>query len=148
MTKQTADMLAAADAIFNGISALLLITGYLMIRRGRVRTHAACMLSALGFSVAFIAVYLTLHYHIGVTRFPEELGWIRHAYLGLLASHTLLAAIVPFLIAITLYRAIRSHFSRHKAIARWTLPIWLYVSITGVIIYLMLYHVAPAMTGR
>jgi uncharacterized membrane protein YozB (DUF420 family) len=147
MTRQTADILAAFDALCNVACTLLLITGYIMIRRGRVKTHAACMISAVVFSLAFISGYLTLHYHIGTTHFPD-LGWVRHAYLGLLATHTILAATVPFLVGITLYRALRFRFTRHKAIARWTLPIWVYVSVTGVVIYWMLYHLAPAMTGR
>jgi uncharacterized membrane protein YozB (DUF420 family) len=146
MTQHAADTLAAFDALCNVACTLLLITGYVMIRRGRVRLHAACMLSAVVFSLAFITGYLTLHYNIGVTRFPQ-LGWIRQAYLILLATHTLLAAILPFLVIITLYLALRSRFRRHKAVARWTLPIWLYVSVTGVAVYLMLYHVAPTMVN-
>ncbi len=148
MTRETAEILAAGNALCNVICTLLLITGFVMIRRGRVRMHAACMIGAIGFSLAFIAGYLTLHYHIGTTRFPAELGWIRHTYLGILTTHSILAAAVPFLVGVTLYRALRSRFTRHRAIARWTLPIWLYVSVTGVVIYWMLYHLAPAMTGR
>jgi uncharacterized membrane protein YozB (DUF420 family) len=99
------------------------------------------MLTALACSVLFLVSYLTYHYHTGSTRFPGT-GAVRTVYLSILLTHTILAAAVPFLAGITVYRALRGRFDRHRAIARWTLPIWLYVSVTGVVIYWMLYRVA------
>ncbi len=146
MTKETAAALAALDAGLNAASATMLLLGYAFIRRGRYKLHAAMMLGAVVASAIFIVCYLTLHYHIGATRFPE-LGWIRTLYLSILLTHTVLAGVLPFLIVTTLYRVVRRQWSAHRRIARWTLPVWLYVSITGVIIYWMLYHLAPRLAG-
>jgi uncharacterized membrane protein YozB (DUF420 family) len=97
------------------------------------------MLAAFAVSVLFLVSYLTYHYHAGTTRFPGQ-GWVRPVYFAVLISHTILAALVPFLAVATLFRALKEQFPRHRWIARWTLPIWLYVSVTGVVVYLMLYH--------
>jgi uncharacterized membrane protein YozB (DUF420 family) len=97
------------------------------------------MLAAFAVSVLFLLSYLTYHYHAGTTRFPGQ-GWVRLVYFAVLISHTVLAALVPFLAVATLFRALKEQFPRHRWIARWTLPIWLYVSVTGVVVYLMLYH--------
>ncbi len=130
----------ALDATLNAVTACLLSLGYFFIRRGKVSAHRACMISAFSTSALFLICYLWYHAHHGVTRFSGQ-GAVRPIYFGLLASHTLLAAIIVPLVLITLYRALRRMFGRHKRIARWTLPLWLYVSVTGVVVYWMLYHV-------
>ncbi len=130
------------NAVLNGSSAVLLLSGYFLIRRGRVAAHRACMLTAFGLSAAFLASYLWFHLHFGVVRFPGR-GWIRALYFSILVPHTILAAAILPLALITLSFALRRRFDRHKRIARWTLPIWLFVSITGVVIYWMLYRLYP-----
>jgi uncharacterized membrane protein YozB (DUF420 family) len=130
--------LPTVNASLNAIAAVLLVIGWVLIRRGRVRAHRAVMLSALACSVLFLASYLVYHYQVGSVRF-QGTGAVRTLYFSVLLTHTVLAALVPFLAAITLFRALRRHFPRHRAIARWTLPIWLYVSVTGVVVYVMLY---------
>jgi len=130
------------NACLNGTSALLLITGFKFIRSRNVIAHRACQIAALCVSLLFLASYLTYHYHHGATRFLGT-GLVRPIYFTVLTSHTVLAiAIVP-LVILTFYRAFRGDFSRHRRIARITLPLWLYVSITGVIVYLMLYQIYP-----
>ncbi len=129
----------AIDASLNAASALLLATGYVFIRRRNVAAHKACMLSAVVTSTLFLICYLWYHAHHGVTRFAGR-GAVRAVYFGLLASHTVLAAVIVPLVLVTLYRAVRGMFDRHKRIARWTLPLWVYVSVTGVVVYWMLYH--------
>lgn len=131
--------LPSLNAILNSLSALFLITGFLMIRRRNIAAHRACMVAAFSTSVLFLISYLIYHYHAGTTRFPD-VGVVRTIYLAILLTHTVLAALVPFLAVITLVRALKGQWVRHAAIARWTLPIWLYVSVTGVVIYVMLYH--------
>ena len=131
--------LPAVDATLNAASAVLLACGFFFIRRKNVRAHKACMLSALATSVLFLACYLTYHYFHGVTRFPGH-GFVRSFYLTLLGSHTVLAMVIVPLVLTTLYRALRQRFDQHRRIARWTLPLWLYVSVTGVAVYWMLYH--------
>jgi putative membrane protein len=131
--------LPAVDATLNATSAALLACGFFFIRRKNIRAHRACMLSALGTSVLFLACYLTYHYFHGVTRFPGH-GFVRSFYLALLGSHTTLAILIVPLVLATLYRAWRERFDLHRRIARWTLPLWLYVSVTGVAVYWMLYH--------
>ncbi len=130
--------LPAIDASLNGASALFLVTGYLFIRRGKISLHRACMITAFACSTVFLACYVYFHLHAGIVRFGGE-GWIRPVYFTLLTSHTILAVIIVPLVLITLTRALRERFDRHRAIARWTLPLWLYVSVTGVIIYWLLY---------
>ena len=132
----------AIDATLNAASALLLATGYICIRRRNIAAHRACMLSAVASSSLFLICYLWYHAHHGVTRF-RGVGGIRSFYFTLLGSHTALAALIVPLVIITLTRALRRNFARHKKIARWTLPIWFYVSITGVLVYWMLYHLLP-----
>ena len=134
-------LLPSINAGLNATAAVLLVLGYVLIRRGKRDAHRAVMLTALACSVLFLASYLTYHYHTGSTRFPGS-GVTRTIYLSILLTHTVLAATVPFLAGVTVYRALRGRFDRHRAIARWTLPIWLYVSVTGVVIYWMLYRIS------
>ena len=129
----------AINATLNGTSALLLISAHRMIKRGRIAAHRALMLTAVATSTLFLISYLYYHAHVGSVRFQGQ-GWSRHLYFSILISHTILAAAIVPLVIITLSRALRSRFDRHRAIARWTYPIWLYVSVTGVVIYVMLYH--------
>lgn len=131
------------DACLNGTSAVLLVIGRQMIRRGRVTVHRAVMLTAVVTSSLFLIFYLYYHAHVGSVRFQGQ-GWSRPVYFTILISHSILAAAVVPLVIITLSRALRARFDRHRAIARWTYPVWLYVSVTGVIVYLMLYHLFAA----
>jgi len=133
---------AALNATLNGISAVLLATGFYFIINGKIRAHKACMLSAFGVSTAFLVSYVIYHIRVGNVRFLGQ-GWIRPVYFTLLISHVLLAIVILPLALITLSRALREQFDRHKRIARWTLPLWLYVSVTGVLVYVMLYHLYP-----
>jgi putative membrane protein len=135
--------LPTLNAILNGTSAVLLVLGYRFIRRRRIDAHRACMIAAFAVSVVFLISYLTYHALVGAVHFPL-LGWIRGVYFTILITHTILAGLVPPLAIITLYRALSGQIDGHRRIARWTLPIWLYVSVTGVIVYWMLYHVAGA----
>jgi uncharacterized membrane protein YozB (DUF420 family) len=133
----------AINAILNGSSALLIAIGYWQIRQKNRGAHRACMLAAFVTSTIFLISYLAYHARHGSTHFTGQ-GWIRPVYFTILGTHTFLAAAVVPLVIFTLYRARREQFARHKKIARWTLPIWFYVSITGVIIYLLLYQLYPA----
>jgi putative membrane protein len=135
-------ILPAVNAALNALSACLLIGGYACIRRGRRGAHQRCMLSAFLVSILFLAGYLTLRYLAGMTRFGGQ-GWIRPVYFTILLSHTVLAAGIVPLALVTVARALREEHPRHVRIARWTLPLWLYVSITGVVIYWLLYHLYP-----
>jgi uncharacterized membrane protein YozB (DUF420 family) len=130
--------LPAVNASLNAACTILLLLGFFFIRRGKIAYHRACMLSAFACSTVFLILYLYFHFHAGVIRFGGQ-GWIRTFYLGLLLSHTTLAVVIVPLVIITLSRALRMRFDRHRAIARWTLPLWLYVSVTGVIVYWLLY---------
>lgn len=132
-------LLPTVNATLNSIATMLLLIGYAMIRRRNVAAHRACMASAFGVSVLFLASYLTYHYHAGSTPFPGT-GWVRPVYFFILITHIVLAAIVPPLALLTLWRAYKQRFEAHARLARWTLPIWLYVSVTGVVVYVMLYH--------
>jgi uncharacterized membrane protein YozB (DUF420 family) len=116
----------------------LLICGYFLIRRRKIQLHRICMIAAFLCSSLFLGFYLYFHFHAGVIRFGGQ-GWIRPVYFTLLVTHTTLAVVIVPLVLITLARALRERFDRHRAIARWTLPLWLYVSITGVIVYWLLY---------
>jgi len=131
------------DAVLNTTSAVLLSFGYYFIRCKNIPAHKACMLGAVGTSTLFLAFYLTYHYFHGTTRFAGT-GTVRTIYLSILGTHTVLAAAIVPLVILTLSRALARRFDRHKRIARWTLPIWLYVSVTGVIVYWMLYHYDPS----
>jgi len=130
--------LPTLNAMLNGISAILLLLGYYSIRHKRIPAHKTCMLLALISSTFFLISYLIYHWQVGSVRFRGS-GDIRAVYFSILSSHTLLAAATLPLALITVYRAWNERFDKHKRIARWTLPVWLYVSITGVMIYWMLY---------
>ena len=131
--------LPAVNAALNATAAILLIAGYTLIRRGQVQRHKRVMIAAFCVSVAFLVSYLIYHSQVGSVRF-QRTGTLRTVYLSILFTHTVLAAAVPILAVITLSRALKGKFVRHRAIARWTLPIWIYVSVTGVVVYLMLYR--------
>jgi uncharacterized membrane protein YozB (DUF420 family) len=131
--------LPAVNALLNLTAACLLVCGYVLIRRRRIQAHKRVMLAAFSVSVLFLISYLVYHYQVGSVRF-QRTGTIRTIYLGILFTHTVLAAVVPVLAVVTLFRALQERFDRHRRLARWTLPIWLYVSVTGVTVYLMLYR--------
>jgi uncharacterized membrane protein YozB (DUF420 family) len=131
--------LPALNAILNGTAAVLLVWGFLLIRSGRKRAHQRVMTAAFVVSVLFLVSYLVYHAQVGSVRFART-GGIRTVYFTILITHTVLAAAVPPLAIVTLSRALRGRFDRHRAIARWTLPVWLYVSVTGVAVYWMLYR--------
>ena len=133
------DLLPTINALLNTTSAILLVTGHRLIQRGRRESHRKFMIAAFAVSSLFLVSYLTYHYYHGTTRFLGE-GWIRPVYFTLLTSHTILAAAVVPLVIVSLRRGLKDEIVRHRAIARWTYPIWLYVSVTGVIVYVMLYH--------
>jgi uncharacterized membrane protein YozB (DUF420 family) len=135
--------LPALNACLNALSAALLVAGYRFVRRRDIARHRLCMLSAFGVSAIFLGSYLIYHFQVGSVRFPGS-GWLRVAYFTVLISHTVLAATVPLLAVATLARALQRRFDRHRRLARWTLPVWLYVSVTGVLVYWMLYHLAGA----
>ena len=131
--------LPAVNATLNATAAVLLLTGYSLIRRRRIEAHRRVMLTAFGVSIAFLVSYLIYHSQVGSVPYRKS-GVLRPVYFSILITHTLLAATVPVLAIITLRRALGGDFKRHRRIARWTFPIWLYVSVTGVIVYLMLYQ--------
>ena len=131
------------NARLNTTSALLLFTGYRFIRARNVVAHRACQIAALAISILFLASYLTYHFNHGATRF-QGTGLVRPIYFTILTTHTILAMVIVPLVILTFYRAFRGDFVRHRKIARITLPLWLYVSITGVIVYLMLYQIYPS----
>ncbi len=131
--------LPAVNAFLNGTSAVLLTVGFVFIRRKNVPAHRACMLSAFGVSAIFLVSYLVYHAQAGSVPFQGR-GWVRPVYFALLLSHIVLAAVIVPLALTTIHRAWTGRFDHHRRIARWTLPIWLYVSVTGVLVYLMLYH--------
>jgi uncharacterized membrane protein YozB (DUF420 family) len=134
--------LPAVNAGFNTLSTMFLTLGFVFIRKGRKAAHRNCMVAALVTSTLFLAGYLTYHFTVqGVTRFPDN--WFRPIYLGILLTHTVLAVLVLPLVITTVVFAILGRFESHKKIARWTWPVWMYVSVTGVLIYLMLYQIFP-----
>lgn len=132
-------ILPSLNASLNALSATFLVVGYVLIRRRKLAGHRACMLTAFACSVLFLVSYLFYHSQVGSVRF-QGTGMLRTVYLTILLTHSVLAAAVPVLAIITLSRAVRGRYEKHAAIARWTLPIWLYVSVTGVAVYWMLYH--------
>lgn len=134
--------LPAVNATLNGLSAVLLGAGFYFIRNKKVAAHRKCMLAAVASSTLFLACYLTYHARAGRTVFKEP-AWFRPIYLTLLTSHTILAAVIVPMVIITLSRALRERFDAHRRIARWTWPLWMYVSVTGVVIYWLLYHKFP-----
>jgi putative membrane protein len=131
---------AALNASLNGISAMLLVSGYAAIRNGKIKVHKAFMISAFSVSTVFLSSYLIYHYRVGHVVFEGQ-GWIRPVYFALLLSHTVLAIVIVPMILVTLRRAWLEKFDKHRIIARWTLPLWFYVSVTGVIVYILLYQV-------
>jgi uncharacterized membrane protein YozB (DUF420 family) len=131
--------LPAVNATLNATAAVLLVWGYILIRRRSIAAHRRVMLAAFATSSVFLCCYLIYHYNVGSVRFPRT-GMVRTVYLSILATHTALAAAVPPLAIITLSRGLRERFDRHRRIARWALPVWLYVSVTGVVVYWMLYR--------
>lgn len=131
--------LPLVNAILNGIATVFLVTGYVLIRRGRPAAHRAVMLAAFATSVLFLISYLVYHAHAGSRPFTGQ-GPIRVVYFTVLISHIVLAALIPPLAGVTLWRAFTGRFDRHVRIARWTLPLWLYVSVTGIVVYWMLYQ--------
>jgi len=136
-------MFPVIDASLNGTSAVLLLIGRSFIKHGRMAAHRAVMIAALVSSSIFLTSYLYYHWHVGSVHFQGQ-GWSRPVYFSILISHTILAAAIVPMIIITLSRALRERFDRHRAIARWTYPLWMYVSVTGVIVYFMLYHLFAA----
>src|SRR6266436_5531770 len=130
---------AALNASLNGTSGVLLAFGYVAIRRGKVAVHKAFMISAFAVSSVFLGSYLLYHYRVGHVPFQGQ-GWIRPVYFVLLTTHTILAIVIVPLILITLRRAFTERFDKHRKIARWTLPLWFYVCVTGVIVYWMVYQ--------
>ncbi len=130
---------AALNASLNGASAILLAGGYAAIRSGKIAVHKAFMISAFVVSSVFLGSYLLYHYRVGHVAFQGQ-GWVRPVYFVLLTSHTILAVVIVPMILVTLRRAWLGKFDRHRVIARWTLPLWFYVSVTGVIVYLMVYQ--------
>lgn len=139
MTNLSIESLPLVNATLNAIATVLLIVGYLCIRRGRIRAHRAAMIAAFTVSTLFLACYLVYHGHVGSRPFLGR-GPVRTVYFTILISHIILAAAIPPLAGLTLWRALRGRFDRHVPIARWTLPLWLYVSVTGIVVYLMLYQ--------
>jgi len=135
--------LPAVNACLNGLSAVFLTTGYVFIRRGNKIAHRNCMVSAFVTSTIFLICYLTYHFTVRtVTRFQKP-EWFRPIYLTILLTHTVLAVVIVPLVLMTLGRAVKQRFDLHKKIARWTWPLWMYVSVTGVVIYLLLYQIFP-----
>jgi putative membrane protein len=144
------DDLPTLNAVLNSTSAVLLIAGYVAVRSKRIRLHKTCMLSAFGVSAAFLVSYLYYHFAVKhgeptyfTDRAPGAPGWVARLYSVILVSHTILAVVSVPLILFTIREALRGRFGRHVLVARWTLPIWLYVSITGVVVYWMLYRLYP-----
>lgn len=135
--------LPTLNAILNSISAVLLVTGYGFIRQKKINAHRACMVAAFVTSSLFLTSYLIYHFNVGSVKFQGQ-GTVRLVYFAILLTHTVLAAAIVPLIFMTFSRALKGKFDRHRAIARWTFPLWLYVSVTGVVVYLMLYHLYPA----
>jgi putative membrane protein len=131
---------AALNATLNGVSAILLAGGYAAIRGGKIAVHKRFMIAAFAVSSAFLVSYLLYHYRVGHVPFQGQ-GWIRPVYFTLLLTHTILAVVIVPMIMVTLRRAWLERFDRHRIIARWTLPLWFYVSVTGVIVYLMVYQI-------
>ena len=130
--------LPTVNASLNALSASLLLAGYVLIRQRRVQLHRVCMLGAFGASTLFLISYVVYHANVGSVPFTGD-GAVRTIYFTVLISHIVLAAVVPPLAIVTLVRALRERFDQHRNIAKWTLPIWLYVSVTGVVVYVMLY---------
>jgi uncharacterized membrane protein YozB (DUF420 family) len=137
------EILPTVNACLNALIGTLIVTGFILIRKKKVFVYRVCMTGAVITSGLFLIFYIVYHYHHGATRFTGS-GWVRPFYFSVLGSHTVLAAItLPFVVAVFI-RALKGQFSRHKKMARVTFPMWLYVSITGIVVYLMLYHIYPS----
>lgn len=136
-------MLPTVNASLNALSGVFLLLGYVNIRRGERSVHKRFMIAACATSILFLVTYLTYHSMAGSTRFAGT-GWSRPVYFTILLSHTILAAAIVPMVIITLSNALRNRLVQHRRIARWTFPIWMYVSVTGVLVYLFLYHFFPA----
>jgi len=132
-------VLPTVNAVLNASAAVAMILGFVAIRRRRVTLHRACMLTAVGLSVLFLCSYLVYHAQVGSRPYGGS-GWLRTVYFAILLTHTVLAAAIVPMVGTTLYRALRSQFARHARLARITFPVWLYVSVTGVVVYWMLYR--------
>lgn len=132
------ESLPKLNASLNAAATVFLVLGFIFIRSGKIRYHRFCMIVAFLCSTVFLCFYLYFHFHAGVIRFGGP-GWVHRVYLAILIPHTILAIVIVPLILITFSRALREHFASHRAIARWTLPLWLFVSVTGVIVYWLLY---------
>ncbi|HEY2934177.1 MAG TPA: DUF420 domain-containing protein [Acidobacteriota bacterium] len=135
----TIAFLPTLNALLNGTSAILLLIGYWCIRQKKIRLHKIFMLLAFSSSVVFLTSYLFYHYHAGSKHFTGA-GAVRLVYFMVLISHTFLAVVIVPMVLVTLARALKGDFQRHRRIARWTFPLWMYVSVTGVVVYWMLYH--------
>ena len=131
--------LPALNAALNAVSTVLLSAGYVFIRQGRRDRHRFCMIGAFIVSCVFLTSYLVYHFEVGSVPFTKQ-GWVRPLYFTILITHVVLAVAIVPLVLVTLLRALKERFDKHRAIARWTLPLWLYVSVTGVVIYCMLYR--------
>lgn len=144
------EALPHVDAALNALATTLLIIGFVLIKRGQETYHRRTMLACFGVSVLFLACYLTYHFNVPSKPFPKVgyPAWLRFFYLGLLASHVLLAAVVPWMAIATIYLGLRDRRAAHRRLARWTFSIWLYVSITGVVVYLILYWLCPPIANR
>ena len=138
--------LPAVNAGLNSLSTVFLTAGYIFIRRQRQVAHRNCMIGAVISSALFLTCYIIYHYNAGRTTFRDP-AWFRPIYLAILLTHTILAVAIVPMVLMTLYRAARRQFEQHKRISRWTWPIWIYVSVTGVLIYFLLYHIFPQGPG-
>lgn len=134
--------LPIVNAVLNATATVLLITGYILIRQYKTRAHHKVMFTAFIVSCVFLVSYLVYHSNVGSVKFDKP-GWVRTVYLCILTTHTILAITVPVLAILTLRLAMKGKFEKHRALAKWTFPIWLYVSVTGVVVYLLLYQVRP-----
>jgi uncharacterized membrane protein YozB (DUF420 family) len=132
----------ALNASLNGTSAILLLSGRYLISRGHIKAHRGCMIAAVTASALFLGCYLFFHFAVGNIRFLGE-GWVRPVYFTILTSHVILAVVIVPMVIITLSRGLKARYPQHRAIARWTFPLWVYVSATGVIVYFMLYQWFP-----
>jgi uncharacterized membrane protein YozB (DUF420 family) len=139
----TVEQLPTVNATLNGLAAILLVVGWLQIKTHRERAHKILMLTAFGVSIAFLTCYLIYHFQVGSVPF-EGPPAVRPVYYTILITHVILAITVPFLASITIYLGLKDRRIKHRQLARWTFPIWLYVSVTGVVVYVMLYHLYPA----
>ncbi len=131
--------LSTVNAVLNSISFVLLITGYRFIKRGNWQSHKKTMLSALAASALFLISYLFYHYHVGSVPYPHH-DWRRLVYFIILVPHIILAGVMVPFILIAVWQAFRENYQKHRRIARWVFPMWLYVSVSGVVVYFMLYH--------